>query len=267
MTRSVGLSAPVAPHPGGSVLVACPTYDGKAYALDRWIAGVRALTYERRAVYVVDNSRGTNSYMKILRARGLSADRIEPSPGWEQTFKRSWALIYRRAVRDGHAWILSLEADVVPAPEALGRLVSVALVTASETIAAEVPLRPAIAAVTGIPPEVTGGYDLGCTLLSTRLVGAALRAWPETGCWLSALRETSYRVGGLPLELPGAFPVEHLDDMDAEYWSCADPCGPDGYRQPPPAAVWTTPTLRAFLDRGTVWSVAEVAEAVALQAP
>jgi hypothetical protein len=41
----------------GRALVACPTYAGKEYALEPWLAAFRALTYEAKHAYQVDNTR------------------------------------------------------------------------------------------------------------------------------------------------------------------------------------------------------------------
>lgn len=38
------------------ILIACPTYEGKEYCFDKWIAAVKALDYPNKELLVVDNS-------------------------------------------------------------------------------------------------------------------------------------------------------------------------------------------------------------------
>jgi hypothetical protein len=228
----------------GSVLVACPTYAGKGVALARWAAAVHALDYAPVSSYQVDNTRGTTAYAARVRAHGIACDHIEPSADWEPTFRRSWQAIHRRAVLGGHRWILSLEADVIPGPDALRTLVAAALATGSEAVAAEVPIRPGVVAALNIAPDAAL-TQLGCSLFTPRLVGAALRLWPESGVMVAALWDATRRAQGRETRV--TVPVEHIDDMDAEWWQYSDPRDPE---QPcfPPAAVWTLPALRATLQ-------------------
>ena len=40
------------------ILVACPTFDGKIYCLDRWVDAVRKIDYPNYSMLLVDNSVG-----------------------------------------------------------------------------------------------------------------------------------------------------------------------------------------------------------------
>ncbi len=60
------------------ILVACPTYDGKKYALREWIKALKKLDVNGLRVnfLVVDTSK-TEDYKKELEQNGLEAERIE----------------------------------------------------------------------------------------------------------------------------------------------------------------------------------------------
>jgi hypothetical protein len=73
------------------VVIGCPTYAGKLYALDAWAAAVSAQDYSGpfRAL-MVDNTSGTETYTREIERRGIAAAHIEPSATWNETFLRSW---------------------------------------------------------------------------------------------------------------------------------------------------------------------------------
>ena len=46
----------------GKVLVACPSYAGKEYALDAWIEGFKSFNYPDAYAYMLDNTTGSKAY-------------------------------------------------------------------------------------------------------------------------------------------------------------------------------------------------------------
>src|SRR5512139_2558338 len=62
----------------GRVLVACPTYAGKQYALDAWIEAYKSFDYPNSWAYQVDNTTGTLAYFETLKAKGLKVTHLEP---------------------------------------------------------------------------------------------------------------------------------------------------------------------------------------------
>ena len=81
----------------GRVLVACPTYAGKEYALDAWVAGFREMEYEPRFAYQVDNTSQSEACFDRIKATGIEATHIVPWPDWDRTFLACWRLILERA--------------------------------------------------------------------------------------------------------------------------------------------------------------------------
>ena len=62
----------------GAVLVACPTYAGKEYALDAWVEGYRALDYEPKFAYQVDNTAISEAYFERIKETGIEATHVVP---------------------------------------------------------------------------------------------------------------------------------------------------------------------------------------------
>jgi len=163
------------------VLVACPTYAVKEYALDAWVAGSEAMTYAPRYAYQVDNTAVSEAYFERVKATGIDATHIVPWPDWDRTFKRCWELILERAQRLDCYWILSMEADNVVAPEGLGIMVDMALAGACHLVTHSYPQHRSAAEASGVDPEGFSGPGLLVTVdpLVLGLLNAALSEVPE----------------------------------------------------------------------------------------
>ena len=178
----------------GSVLVAAPTYAGKEYALERWVGAYRALTYEPRGVYMVDNTRcrppcsgrdgepcRSEGYYRRLVREGITASRLIPLEGFPETFHRCWELIHEYAVANGYYWVYSVEADNIVAPESLQVMVDIALYANIHLVTHTYPLHASAAAASGVDPGSFKYDEMGCMLMSTKLLGKALAEYDAYG--------------------------------------------------------------------------------------
>ncbi len=202
----------------GRVLVACPTYAGKEYALDAWVAGFAALEYPDKFAYQVDNTNRSLDpelrYFDRIRATGIDATHMDPWPDWDRTFRRCWGLILEHAQALGAYWVLSMEADNVVAPEGLGVMVDLALAGAAHLVTHSYPMHASAAAASGKDPGTFYYNELGCALMSRSLLARALDEYDEYGQMVIALWATNDRYMGGHLKLTRRFGVQHLDGYE-----------------------------------------------------
>lgn len=102
-----------------TILVAAPTYRGKDYALAQYLACYEAFTYADRRLFMVDNTIGTLSYARKLRALGVETEHVEAMPDFWDTMELCWRVIVERAHDTGCEYIASIEADVFCPPDTL----------------------------------------------------------------------------------------------------------------------------------------------------
>jgi len=198
----------------GRVLVACPTYAGKEYSLDPWIAGFRALDYADKFAYQVDNTRVSPAYFELLTTKGIDCSHLVPWPDWDRTFFRCWQLILKRAQDLACYWIYSVEADNIPAPESLRTMLGLALVGKVHLVTHAYPIHKSAAEASGVPEHSAYYHELGCMLLSRSLLERAIEEFEEYGQIVSAIFATCDRYHGGYMKLTNCFTVEHLDGYD-----------------------------------------------------
>jgi hypothetical protein len=201
----------------GLALVACPTYAGKEYALERWKAGFDALTYEPRSLYTVDNTRVGLAYFERLKNLGIPASHLAPWPDWDRTFRRCWEMIAERAREIDAYWVLSVEADNVPAPESLQIMVDMALMGNAHLVTHSYPMHASAARASGVPEDAFYYNELGCMLMSRRLLERALDEFDEYGQLVVAIEATNDRYMGGRIKLTQRFSVEHLDGYEMAF--------------------------------------------------
>src|SRR3989338_7137721 len=104
------------------ILIGCPIYDGKKYCLNKFIEGLKSLAYKNKDILLIDNSKD-DLFAKQLNDLGL------PTIHMGKDLKTSRdKIIYcrnllRQEVLDGnYDYFLSLEADVVPPPDIIEKL-------------------------------------------------------------------------------------------------------------------------------------------------
>lgn len=233
----------------GRVLVACPTYAGKEYALDAWAAGFRAMRDahpEPVYAYQVDNTNRALDpdlrYLARLTAAGIDASHLDPWNDWDRTFRRCWEAILDRARDLDCYWVLSMEADNVVAPEGLGIMVGIALAGACHLVTHSYPMHRSAAEASGADPEQFYYNELGCALMTRSLLARALEEWDEFGQMVVAIWAVNDRYMGGHAKLTRRFAVQHLDG----YEMAVPNLGPSEI----PGLVYPVPAMPA--DTGTV---------------
>jgi len=205
----------------GSVLVACPTYAGKEYCLDDWVKMFYALDYEPKWSYMVDNTRGSRAYFETLTTKGIDCSYLEAWPDWDRTFKACWDLILSRAQARDCYWIYSVEADNIPAPESLQIMVNVALYANLHLVMHSYPMHESPAKASGQDPNSFVYHELGCMLMSRRLLERSLAEYDRYGNIAQAIMSTCANYEGGSATLTNKFEVKHLDGYEMAYSNLA----------------------------------------------
>lgn len=107
----------------GRVLVGCPTYAGKAYALERYAARIKELDYPNYDILMVDNSDDGGKYKKRIERLGLPCVTGPKRARADVRLAASRNVLRERAVLGGYEHYFSVEQDVIPPRDALSRLV------------------------------------------------------------------------------------------------------------------------------------------------
>jgi len=201
----------------GLVLVACPTYAGKEPCLEPWLDGYKALDYEPKRAYQIDNTTGTQNYYERVKRSGIDASYLSPWPDWDRTMKKCWELILQRAQDLDAYWIYSVEADNVPAPESLQLMVDLALYGGIHLVTHAYPLRKEVADAAGVEPDSFMYQELGCMLVSRQLLEHALNDFDEFGNIAMAIFVCADRYRGGNAKLWQRFEVKHLDSYKTEF--------------------------------------------------
>lgn len=201
----------------GKVLVACPTYAGKQYALEPWIEAYKALTYPDKVAYQVDNTRVSTAYYELLRSKGIDCSHLTPWPDWDRSFKRCWEMILERAKAMGCYWVYSVEADNVPAPESLDTMINLALYGKTHLVTHAYPMHKTAAEASGIPEGSFYYHELGCMLMTTSLLERAIDEFEEYGNIAMAIFSTNDRYHGGWVKLTNCFEVGHLDGYEMSF--------------------------------------------------
>lgn len=231
----------------GSVLVACPTYAGKEYALEPWVKMFNDLNYEPKYAYQVDNTRVSKGYFELLKSKGIDCTHLQPWPDWDRTFFRCWQLILERAKQLNCYWVYSVEADNVPAPESLEVMVSMALFGNLHLVTHAYPMHETAAKASGIPENSWFYSELGCMLMTRQLLERALDEFDEYGNIPWAIMATNERYRGGYVKLMNRFEVKHLDGYQMSFNNlgaseipgliCPTPKMPDDYGTQLPESI------------------------------
>ena len=200
-------------------LVAAPTYAGKEYALDAWIEGYKALTYQPRWCYQVDNTVTGLQYFETLKRKGLKCSHVVPwtDATMEKTFHRCWELILEEAERENAYWVYSVEADNVPAPESLEMMIELALYGKVHLVTHDYPMHQSAVEASGMRGDEFYYTELGCMLMSRQLLERAMMIYDEFHNIPLSIFNACERYHGGHMKLTAAFEVKHLDGYDMEF--------------------------------------------------
>lgn len=201
----------------GKVLVSCPTYAGKEYSLEEWIAAFKALTYKDKSAYQVDNTRVSTAYYERLKETGIDVTHLDPWPDWDRTFLECWKLMLKRAKELDCYWVYSVEADNIPAPESLDIMVDIALLGNAHLVTHAYPMHKTAAEASGVPEDSWYYHELGCMLMTTQLLERAIEEFDEYGNIAMAIFSTNERYMGGWCKLTNRFEVKHLDGYEMSF--------------------------------------------------
>lgn len=194
------------------VLVACPTYRGKAYALEAFVNAYNNFTFPHRGLYMVDNTGDSWEYFEHLKRLGVPCDYEPPERDWQKTFARCWKRIWMRARNLGYQWVASIEQDVIAPPLTLDILLNVAGYTKAMHVAHSYPWHKH-------QSEHGVLIGLGCNLIHVELLTAIF----EQEKWLTdALESETYAYpqfkGITMLEIHHLIDLKHLDGTESEFY-------------------------------------------------
>lgn len=207
----------------GRVLVACPTYAGKEYCLDQWVDAFHALDWpeDDKFPLLVDNTRGSDGYAKLILSKDVRVIHIDPSLTFEETFRRCWQYIHQEAVIEGFDWVFSVEQDNIVPPDALKKLMHIAEAGNMEVVTHTYPMHLREQARNGRTPWMNKSRfvynELGCCLLSTRLLGLGLAHHTRYPNFTVGLFQCASRFLTGWATACKLFDVEHLDGYYMEY--------------------------------------------------
>jgi hypothetical protein len=201
----------------GKVLVACPTYAGKEYCLDQWVEMFRNLTYTPKYAYQVDNTRVSLAYYELLKSKGIDCSHLTPWPDWDRTFFRCWKAILERAQSLDCYWIYSVEADNIPDPDSLEKMVNIALYSKVQLVTHAYPMHKAAAEAAGIPENSFYYHELGCMLMTRQLLERVIDEFEEFGHIVGAIFGVNNRYHGGYVQLTQCFNVGHLDGFEMSF--------------------------------------------------
>jgi GT2 family glycosyltransferase len=107
------------------VLVGCPTYENKEYALNEYAAAVKALQHDgvEMDILLVDNSKG-DAYMEKIKAAGLPVVKGPWFSGARDRIVASRNILRDKVLNEGYDYFLSLEQDVIPSPDTLQKMLA-----------------------------------------------------------------------------------------------------------------------------------------------
>jgi len=201
-------------EPFDQVLVACPTYLGKSYALDEYIQAYNHFTFPHRGLYMVDNTGTGLRYYEHLKSLNVACDHIPPTNDWQETFAMCWKRITQYAKENGYKWVASIEQDNICPPMTLDILLNVAGYCKAVHVAHSYPWHQFQTDKGGVL------IGLGCNLLSVELLEKIF----EQEKWITdSFEAESYAYPEfnhlVMVEIDHMIDVRHLDGLSNEFYS------------------------------------------------
>lgn len=103
------------------VLLGCPTFEGKEYALKRYAEAIKRLTYKNVDVVLIDNS-DNDDYKKKLESYGFTVIKSEPNEDPIERMVEARNILRTKCLEGGYDYFFSLEQDVTPPKDVIERL-------------------------------------------------------------------------------------------------------------------------------------------------
>jgi hypothetical protein len=161
-----------------NVLVTCPTYIGKVYALEAYVTAYNNFSYPHRGLFMVDNTGHNSKMTDYLKQMKVPCDYVAPARDWQKTFARCWKRILKAAKDGNYRWVASIEADNICPPLTLDIMLNVAQYTKAVHVAHSY-LWHRLTIDRG-EPTTSRLIGLGCNLILTEVVERifAQKTWP-----------------------------------------------------------------------------------------
>jgi len=105
------------------ILIACPTYQGKEYCLDKYINALKSLTYQNKDILFVDNSK-THDYFNKIKSKGFAVIKDKPLKKPHDSIVQSRNLLRKEFLKKDYDYFLSLEQDVIPPKDIVEKLLT-----------------------------------------------------------------------------------------------------------------------------------------------
>ena len=191
-----------------SVMVACPTYRGKAYALESYIRAYNDFTFPYRSLFMVDNTGTGLDYYEHLKSLKVPCDHINPETDWQKTFAMCWKRIWKEAVKRNVKWVASLEQDNIAPPLTIDVLLNVAGYCNAVHVAHSYPWHKT-------QSDMGMLIGLGCNLVNVELLTAI---FAQDKWYTDAIESEIYeypKINGMTsVEIHSLLKIKHLDCED-----------------------------------------------------
>jgi len=105
------------------VLLACPTYEGKGYILERFVERIKSLTYSNLDILFVDNSKGKKYFNKIKKL-GIPVEKGEWNEQSKIRLTNSQNQLRDRFLEGDYDYFFSLEQDLIPPKDIIEQLIA-----------------------------------------------------------------------------------------------------------------------------------------------
>lgn len=105
------------------VLVACPTYEGMDYCIEKFLTSIKELDYPDYQILIVDNSTSDNYFEKLSLKPGINLIRDKSTE--KDSMKKvvsSRNKILKYAIEKGYDFILMMDPDVIPPKNIIQKL-------------------------------------------------------------------------------------------------------------------------------------------------
>jgi len=95
------------------ILIACPTYEGKDYIIDKWVENIKNISYPNFDYLIVDNS-VNEEYYKKLESRGYNVVHVNRGKHSRDALSNAQNYIREKVLVEGYDYWLSVESDLLP---------------------------------------------------------------------------------------------------------------------------------------------------------
>jgi len=105
------------------ILVGCPTSFHKEYCLEKYVDGLKELTYDNMDILIVDNSKD-DVYFNKIKNLGLNVIKGPWSEGALDRIIDSRNILRKKVLDEGYDYFFSLEQDVIPPKDVIERMLN-----------------------------------------------------------------------------------------------------------------------------------------------